>query len=294
MKRSIQFIMAHLPFGEHLNHIAQKAAGSFSPEAQLWSLVAQAGYLRALDERHPLEGATVVEIGPGWQGLGTLLLHLFGAAKIIAFDHQPHFRRRLFDSLVETAEASIEALSNASGIDRAALARRLGDFPDLDYRAPGDAAVTGLPDASIDLVYSYGVLEHIDRPDLEAIARETARILKPTGRAAHNIGLHDHFASAGLGNGVNFLRYSKRRWNFWNRNAILNHNRMRLPDYFELFADAGLCPVWSQRELRSENLEALRSLRIHSDFRHFGVEDLAASHLYIDLSSNGANETNLI
>ncbi len=57
------------------------------------------------------------------------------------------------------------------------------------------------------MIFSYGVLEHIPTSDLCEILLETKRVMKLDGIQYHNIGLHDHFSGAGLGNGVNFLRY---------------------------------------------------------------------------------------
>jgi SAM-dependent methyltransferase len=278
LKALIQFAFAHLPGGERLNHAAQLARGTFGDDFMRSELEVHARYLRALDGRFPLAGRTVVEIGPGWAGLGTLLLATFGVERIYAIDHRPHLRLPLMQ------RAAAAARSIGLAVPRFTALEDLG----ITYLAPGDAAATGLSAHSVDLVYSHGVLEHIPREALSAIASETRRILKPGGRACHTIGLHDHFHSAGLGNGVNFLRYSRRRWNFMCGNAINYHNRLRLPEYIELFADAGLTPAWMDRELLDLNLAALRQLKVHRDFERFSEEELAASHLFVDLTAVSA------
>ncbi len=48
-----------------------------------------------------------------------------------------------------------------------------------------DARQLPLPDKSLDAIVSYHVLEHIT--DIDAVARETARVLKPEGRTRHVI-----------------------------------------------------------------------------------------------------------
>lgn len=287
-KAALQWVFAHLPYGEHLNHLAQLARGSFAPEAQLRELLIQLAYLRRLNERFPLAGLTVVEIGPGWHGLGILSLHLFGVRRIIAIDQERHIRWTLLSRLMDVARMHWDDVCEAVG-----RPRPLDDFDSLGeafdamgvkYLAPGDAAETGLPDCSVDLVYSYGVLEHIAPEAIERICCETARILKPTGRAAHNIGLHDHFHNAGIGNGVNFLRYSANRWNFVCGNRITYHNRLRYPTYLEMFERHRLRPVWAEKELLSLNIEALKKLKVHRDFSKFTLEELATSHLFVDLA----------
>lgn len=273
LKALIQFTFAHLPFGERLNHWAQTANGQFSDAAMRRSLRAQHRYLSALNERFPLAGKTVLEIGPGWAGIGVVLLSSFGVGRIYGVDHQPHLR---LDLLRRTAK-----VARSLGIEVPEI-RSLEDLR-LIYLAPGDAARTGLKDKSVDVVYSYGVLEHIPRAALEVICKETVRILHPGGRACHNIGLHDHFHSAGLGNGVNFLRYPEWLWNFVCGNAILYHNRLRLPHYLEMFERHGLTPVWQERELLELNIKALRAIKVDHAFEGMSETDLATSHLFVDL-----------
>lgn len=294
IKAAIQFALAHLPYGEQLNHIAQRANGSFSPRVLLREMIIQAAYIRRLNQRFPLTGKTVLEIGPGWAASGTLSLALFGVERVYAFDHQKHFRLPLIQRLADACLQNIDSVAAETEIDPDSLRERLWriasartldsclDAMHVAYCAPADAARTGLSRASVDMVYSYGVLEHIPLKALEAIMLETARILKPGGRACHNIGLHDHFHSAGLGNGVNFLRYSERRWNFISTH-LNYHNRLRLPQYLSMFSRHGLLPVWQERELLDLNINALRKLCVHPQFSRFSEHDLAASHLFVDL-----------
>lgn len=295
-KALTQWAVSYLPMGERVNHSLQRARGAFSDANRLHAVCAQGSYLHALNNRFPLKGKTVVEIGPGWQGVGTLLLHLFGVGRVVAFDHQPHLRMEMLLGLAAVASRNAANISEITGLDIETIKARTGSIaacrsPDellaamhVDYRAPADAAATGLARRSVDLVYSYGVLEHIDAAGLRSMFIETNRILTPNGRASHNIGLHDHFQSAGCGSGVNFLRYSQRKWDFWCGNALLYHNRMRAPDYLDMFDDLGMAVAWQDKELTQANLAALRGMAVHSDFHGYSDEDLAASHLYVDLS----------
>jgi len=53
-----------------------------------------------------------------------------------------------------------------------------GDVPGVTFRG-GDAAATGLPDASADVVFERALIHHV--PDLAAVAAEAFRILRPGG-----------------------------------------------------------------------------------------------------------------
>ncbi len=47
----------------------------------------------------------------------------------------------------------------------------------------GDMRQTPLPDASVDVILSFGVIEHVLSPDSQRAVNEFARMLKPGGRA---------------------------------------------------------------------------------------------------------------
>lgn len=67
-------------------------------------------------------------------------------------------------------------------------ARRLIGIDLVDFPGPiaglelqqGDVSNTGLPDGSVDLIYSRSVMEHVDDPD--AVFAEANRVLAPGGR----------------------------------------------------------------------------------------------------------------
>lgn len=67
-------------------------------------------------------------------------------------------------------------------------ARRLIGIDLVEFTEPidgvelhqGDVARTGLPDGSVDLIYSRAVMEHVDDPD--AVFAEASRVLAPGGR----------------------------------------------------------------------------------------------------------------
>ena len=51
----------------------------------------------------------------------------------------------------------------------------------IKHLAPADATRLGIPDAELDMVYSFGVLAHFPEEQLEPLAKETRRVLKPHG-----------------------------------------------------------------------------------------------------------------
>ena len=72
--------------------------------------------------------------------------------------------------------------------------RELLSLAGIDYHAPADARATRETSASVDLVYSNSVLEHVPRDIIRGLMVESQRILRPTGLALHNIGCNDRYA----------------------------------------------------------------------------------------------------
>lgn len=62
-----------------------------------------------------------------------------------------------------------------------ACARHLNPAPNVTYVTNGVADLRRVPDASIDLVYSFAVLQHLRKRQARAFAEEFARVLKPGG-----------------------------------------------------------------------------------------------------------------
>ena len=152
----------------------------------------------------------------------------------------------------------------------------------IKYDAPGNACSMDIKNRSIDLIYSWGVLEHIPWTDLCKIFENSKSYLSDGGRHYHNIGMHDHFHSAGLNNGVNFLKYSSFQWKLIAGNQYAYHNRKRNIDYIKLIEKNNFKITFQWEELLDLNLVALDKLKIHSDFAAYSKEELATSHLLVE------------
>jgi len=101
----------------------------------------------------PIMGGAALELGCG-RGVGAaIILDVFGASSVDAFDLDPRMVAR---------------------------ARRRLD-PRADVRLwVGDATAIPCPDARYEAVFDFGILHHV--PDWRAALREVRRILKPGGR----------------------------------------------------------------------------------------------------------------
>lgn len=277
IKAGLQTAFSLLPWGEKLNYFAQRLNGSYSIAAQMAAFTDHRWRIQQLAKRFPIAGKTVMEIGTGWNGIGILTFALEGAAEIHSFDHVAHLR---FDVMKQI----LALVAQRDPVPPAMLAaRNLADLlkaANAHYHAPADAAETGLPAKSIDLIYSSSVLEHIPGADLERITAESARILR--GRAHHHIALHDHLAGVDSRvTGVSFLAHPAWKWRLIN-NRISYHNRLRSKHFVELFHRHGGRIVHREERIPPGDLAAVKRMhvRIHADLP---AEELAKSHLDVDV-----------
>ena len=286
----IQFVLAHLPQGEKVNFLLQKMNGRHNSQEAKGRIGKPIENVKFIRPHLNFEGSRVVEIGTGWLPVNTLVLYLCGAKEIHTYDHVRHLRLEVAQTAVEGLKGEVAALSDGLSLPKDVILKRLSVFDgardletffkraNINYVAPGDASKTGLAANSIDLVYSYAVLEHIPEDAIDAINVEVARVLKPAGVAYHGIGLHDHYVSADKRiSKVNFLQYSEAWWKFFVKNKISYHNRLREKDFIERFEKSGARITARLSKTDPRDLEALKTMRIDPRFSRFTPEELAVT-----------------
>ena len=218
----------------HVTGRAGRPEGAADILVQLLAVGARAG-------APVLEGRVVAELGPGQTAnvlLGALAL---GAERAVALD-----------VTTEPVDAwTVERFRQVA----AALADRAADLPPgtklhLD-RYDGVAVVPSsdrtwvaydgqtipLPAATIDVVVSYSVLEHVREPG--RVLAEVRRLLTPTGGTWHAIDLRDHYRLGPGEDWLSMLRHSNRAWELMTSNRSNWVNRLRATQWRTLFAAAG-------------------------------------------------------
>jgi SAM-dependent methyltransferase len=143
------------------------------------------------------------------------------------------------------------------------------------YLTNGLQSYREIPAASVDLIFSQAVLEHVRRDDFPQVAAEMRRILKPDGVASHQVDLQDH-----LGGGLNNMRIASRWWEteFMARSGFYT-NRIRFGEMCREFEHAGFdvevksVVRWDTVPLPPRNLAA--------EFRHFSDDDLLVSSFHV-------------
>ena len=217
-------------FGFAEPSIAREAAGRLVDTPRNW-----VGWATDATGRPP---RTLLEVGPGRMVVRAPVLRALGV------------ERTWFIDPADTAPREPEAYRHA-----AALARQAGLAPpDLAGLADreailaacgatllvgGPAALDAIPDASVDLVVSEAVLEHVRRADLPPLLAGLRRVTAPGGVGRHWIDMHDH-----LGGGLQHLRFGP---GFWEGTlagrAGIYVNRYGLSRFVACFAAAGFAPA---------------------------------------------------
>ena len=270
LKALAQNAISRVPCGARVNYVAQRLIrrrfGSLDRSvADRFRKAEWFVELYRSRSTTPLTLATFFEFGAGWHLAVPLSLWCLGVERQIVVDIHRHARLEL----VNKAIAALESLP-------ASVRRRprtvqsfaeLGARYGIDYRGPFDARRTGLTPSSIDCVTSTLVMQHIPPPDLEAILRESRRILRPDGVFAAFLDYADNYAYTDRRISVyNFLRYNASQWR-WLNPPLHYQNRLRHFQYRRLFADCGFDMVDENLKQPTErDLGALRRLTLAPEF----------------------------
>jgi len=295
IKGLTQKTLSIIPGGVRMNDLLQRRLGGrrdfrrhvASKVVDDW--VVMASYMGELGVE--LGGLRYVEIGTGWFPVLPVCYSLAGAREVVTFDLTRHVDARqslkmvaMLDSLVPTiAEAAGRTLPEVEAayadLREATTAEELFRRARIDYHAPADAAVSGLPDSSVDVIFSNSVLEHVPGPDITRMMEESRRILRTGGLAIHCANCGDHYAYFDRTiTPINYLKYTEREWAFWN-NRLLYQNRLRPVDFVRLARNAGLEIVLQKTRPRAELLALVPHMNITSEFKPYPPEELCCTSI---------------
>ncbi|HYB77009.1 MAG TPA: class I SAM-dependent methyltransferase [Candidatus Bathyarchaeia archaeon] len=286
-KAVVQNVLAVVPFGSDLNNLLQLRVGGLRNfEAHVEGKVKDwIGMMNLLAESGvDIRNAVTVEIGTGWFPTLPVCFWLAGTQACNTYDQKRHLRLGLTRRLVFTLEPHLESIAEAAGLPFAPIQERYKKIGsdilaacEISYRAPADAARTGLPDQSVDIVFSNSVLEHVTPCALTAIMQETRRILRPAGAAVHCVACNDHYAHFDQSiSYVNYLRFTAPEWRRWN-NSLQYQNRLRASDFLQVAESCGLTVTAARQYVRPGVEPALSRLPIAPDFERYSRSELAVT-----------------
>jgi SAM-dependent methyltransferase len=297
LKGGIQKALGYVPFGARLHYELQKRAGGlrmFDDELTRkiddWRIMA--GHLGAAGV--PVAGTRFLEMGTGWYPTFPFCLFLGGAASVITVDLNRYFRRELTVRMTEALARFVPVIAEVSGRSEselrdaqralAAAVRRGASIEEATggvvvYRAPCDAAATGLPSTSLDVVFSNSVLEHVPGPVIERCLAEARRILRAGGVVFHSVNCGDHYAYVDRKvHQLNYLQFSDAEWRKWN-NTFLYQNRLRAIDFVEMARAAGFTIALDTSRPHPMRLQQLDTIQVHPQFARYTREQLAITSI---------------
>jgi SAM-dependent methyltransferase len=203
-----------------------------------------------------ISGKRFLEVGTGHLANVPTALWLMGAGETVTVDVNHYLSETLMAESMEYLRQHVAEISSLFGsrADDPDFTRRLRhvlefrggsaellETMNVRYLCPCDATALPIPDDSFDFHISNTVFEHIPPAVLSGILREARRILSNDGMVVHIVDLSDHFSHDDRSiPAVHFLRYTDEEWNRIAGNRFMYQNRLRAPDYLEIFREAGV------------------------------------------------------
>ena len=293
IKGCIQGVLARVPFGTSVNDALQKVSGGRIDEGAHIDIKFRNDWLVLMDMLAGLDFSVqdkeLMEVGTGWLPVLPLCFALAGARRVHTFDLNRHLRHSAVPGALKRLELHLAELANAcrqpesevrqryAHLSAAASGAELLERAGMVYHAPADATVTALPDASISLVFSNSVLEHVPSAILGPMMRESRRIMTRDGLVLHSVNCGDHYAYFDRSiTPIHYLRFDERGWRKWN-NDLLFQNRLRPSDFVSSAESEGLVMVRRIQTVRADLLSGLAHTPIAPEFRRYSDEELCTT-----------------
>ncbi|MBT8393728.1 MAG: class I SAM-dependent methyltransferase, partial [Bacteroidia bacterium] len=225
-----------------------------------------------------LKNKIILEIGSGWMPLLAYFLKIKGSInKVYTYDINKHYQQNNLDNCYANM---------ASNYTTNIKLTKKGEFtlPDFIEYHPFTNIINAKLPKDIDIVISRFVLEHVTPKDLVAIHKKLYESLPNDAAVLHLISPSDHRAHNDSSLSLyDFLKYSKREWDKI-QTKFDYHNRLRLPNYLEIFKSAGFEVSYVEYDKAKENEEKykkFKALEIHSDFKHYTEDELTAGSINV-------------
>ena len=299
-KAVVQKGISFLPFKTHINQFFQRrGTGAISLDDQHfgWKIGHAQDHLALWQKHFPnldRSSAKVLELGTGWYPIVPVYFWLHGVNSMDSLDLYPWISA---EHCQTTAKKFVEWHSSGQlqpfmgGVDTdrwskleqaAKKTMSLESFLSMIglRTLVGDATskIAGMHE-SYEFICSNNTLEHILEAPLIAILKNFKGLLSHGGGSSHFIDLSDHFGHFDRSNTTyNFLKFSPLQWRLID-NDIQPQNRLRWPQYLDIFTRLGYSVV--EAEVRPGSLDELRKVKVHSSFAGLSEAELAITHGYV-------------
>ena len=159
-----------------------------------------------------------------------------------------------------------------------------GELPAGIYYHPRYDLTEKTPHGVFDLCCSKFVLEHVSPDVLRRIHEVSDGWMAELGLWVHWVSPSDHrsYDDSRI-HQVEFLEMSEDDWVGRYGNRFAYHNRLRRPQYIDIFRESNFDILVDDCSVPSDALEQVRSLEVHQDFSKFTAEELMAANCWFVL-----------
>jgi hypothetical protein len=223
-------------------------------------------------------GKSVIEIGSGWLPLMPYFFIYMGKASTVeTYDLNKHYNKNNIANLnlKFSDKFGIPVKSEQNG--KLNLPEGINYYPKTD--------LTNVELKNADLVFSRFVLEHVSPLDIKKMHQKFKEEL-PEAYIIHLISPSDHraYVDKNLSN-QDFLRYSEKEWGK-NHTRFDYHNRLRLPQYLEIFEELGYEVLFLEFESANKDSDIYKKFKtvpLHVDYEKYSDEELTAGSINVVL-----------
>lgn len=283
LKNSLLFLLDKLPskWGFYCYHIIQQKMDSNNFDLKLnRGLGAMNVIAKILAEiNSSLDNKSITEIGSGWLPVMPYLLKYQGNARsIYTYDLYDHYSAETIKDFNTYFVSKTNANIDLSTLDAHNLPEDIHYFPKKN--------IIKTAKIESDVIFSRYVLEHVTPQEIELMHKKFAAEMPKGSIILHLISPSDHRAYVDPSLSMqDFLKYSKKEWKA-KMTKFDYHNRLRLPQYLEIFEKCGLEIAYLNYEVPKEDsasYQKFKALKIHEDYLKFTDKELMAGAINIAL-----------
>lgn len=226
-----------------------------------------------------LENKTIIEIGSGWLPIMPYFFkYKLKVKSIFTYDINKHYKKNAIlefnDVFEKEYKCNIEIEKNNNY-----------NLPDGIYYRPSKNIINEtIPKA--DVIFSRYVLSHATEKDVVGMHEKFIKTFPKGTLIIHFISPSDLRQHGDKSISLqDFLQYSSEEWSRI-QTKFDSHNRMRLPNFIDIFKKLGLEIVYLTYESSkpdSLNLKLFKKLELHNDYKNFSEEELTAGNIVIAL-----------
>lgn len=219
-------------------------------------------------------GKSVIEIGSGWLPLMPYFFKYLGKASTVeTYDLNQHYNKKNISNLNQEFSEKFEIPLKRSQKGNFNLPEGIRYYPKKD--------LTKTPIKNAELVFSRFVLEHVSPLDIKKMHQKFKNEI-PEAYIIHLISPSDHraYVDSKLSN-QDFLRYSDSEWEK-KQTRFDYHNRLRLPQYLDIFKELGyeiLLLEFESPNINSETYKKFKSVPLHQDYQKYSDDELTAGSI---------------